>query len=339
MSLKPKLEDVAKLANVSTATVSQVMRGTGRISKETRKKVMKAAEELHYVTNGPAASMRSGLNREIGFAINQISNPFNAEVISGVSDTLEAEGFLISILDTRNDLAKQDRHIRAFIRGGRGGLLWVPALNTPSEIVDLLKTHKLPTVTFLRPTDPLSFDHLGIRNFDAMYTATTYLAELGHHNIAYLGGTDMTNIRKERIHGYTQAMKNLGLANPIVWNSEDKKLAGLDAMMALHSEHPETTAVVCNGDMVALGASHAITRMGLRPGKEFSIIGIDDIQDAAVDTPPLTTMAVNPFQLGVKLANILLERMKNPSAPITSVENAAELIVRETTGKCESNCD
>lgn len=333
MDSKPKLETVAKLAEVSTATVSQVMRGTGRISDKTRAKVLQAAEQLHYVTNGSAALMRSGQNREVGFVINQISNPFNAEVISGASDKLEGEGYLISILDARNDPAKQDRHIKAFIRGGRGGLLWVPAINTPPEIVDLLKAHKLPTVTFLRETDPLSFDHLGIRNYDATRTATTYLAELGHRNIAYLGGTDMTTIRRERIRGYQDVMIELGLGTPVVWASEDNKLAGLVALEELHRAHPETTAIVCNGDMVALGASHAITRMGLTPGKDFSIVGIDDIQDAAVDTPPLTTMANNPYLLGVRLATILLDRIRNPLAPITSAESTTTLIVRETTGK------
>ncbi|MDH3262602.1 MAG: LacI family transcriptional regulator, partial [Paracoccaceae bacterium] len=89
MTEKPKLETVAREAGVSPATVSQVMRGAGRISEETRKKVLRAAARLNYVPDGRAAAMRSGKTREIGLLIHRIANPFNAEVISGVSDMLE----------------------------------------------------------------------------------------------------------------------------------------------------------------------------------------------------------------------------------------------------------
>ena len=130
MEKKPKLAHVAQEAGVSVATASQVLRGAGRISEATRKKVLAAAERLHYVRDGRAASMRSGENREIGFAIHQIANPFNAEVISGVSDLLESEGYLVSVLDSNDDTDRQRRNLEAFIRSSRGGLLWVPAQDT-----------------------------------------------------------------------------------------------------------------------------------------------------------------------------------------------------------------
>lgn len=328
---KPTLSTVAKEAGVSIPTVSQVLRGTGRISDQTRERVLQAAQKLRYVPNSRAASMRSGENREIGFVINQLMNPFNAEVISGVVDLLEAEGYLVSIVDTRDDAKRQSRQLEAFIRHGRGGLLWVPALDTPEETFDLISRQGIPTVTFLRHLRR-DLDHVGIRNADATSAATAYLADLGHKRIAYLGGTDMTVVRKERIVGYRQTLAARGLGPDIVWNCEDNKLAGLDAMLALRHAHPDISAVVCNGDMVALGASLALVRSGLRPGKDLSVIGFDDIQDAAVATPPLTTMAVCPRNLGRRLARVLLDRIQDPGMPPTVVEISAELVVRETTG-------
>jgi len=121
------------------------------------------------------------------------------------------------------------------------------------------------------------------------------------------------------------------LEDPVVWDSDDNKMAGLNAMLALRTAHPETTAVVCNGDMVALGACHALIRIGQKPGKEVSVIGFDDIQDASAATPPLTTMAVSPYRLGRRLARLLLDRINEPDMPITVSEVSAELIVRETT--------
>ncbi|MEC9196867.1 MAG: LacI family DNA-binding transcriptional regulator [Pseudomonadota bacterium] len=331
MSGKPTLATVAKEAGVSVPTVSQVLRGTGRISEQTRDKVMAAARKLHYVTDQRAAAMRSGENREIGFVINQLMNPFNAEVVSGVVDLLEDEGYMVSIVDTRDDAARQERQLQAFIRHGRGGLLWVPAMNTPDKAFDLLAAHGIPTVTFLRHVRR-DLDHVGIRNAEATGVATNYLADLGHRHIAYLGGTDMTFVRRDRIAGYKTAMAERGLGSGLIWDSEDNKRAGLDSMTALIRAHPEITAVVCNGDVVAIGASLALTRLGLKPGKDVSVIGFDDIQDAAVATPPLTTMSVSPQKLGHRLARTLLDRIEDPQMPPTVSELAAELVVRDTTG-------
>ncbi|WP_171179608.1 LacI family DNA-binding transcriptional regulator [Ruegeria sp. HKCCD8929] len=330
MREKPTLSSVAKEAGVSVPTVSQVMRGTGRISEDTRRKVLEAAKRLHYVPNLRAASMRSGENREIGFVINQLSNPFNAEVVSGVVDLLEAEGYLVSILDMRDDAERQGRQLEAFIRNGRGGLLWVPAIDTPPETVALLKAHRMPTVTFLRSISP-DFDHVGIRNADATSTATSYLADLGHRHIAYFGGTVMTQVREERIEGYVRTLAARGLCDPVIWPSADRKGAGLEAMLNLMDAHPETTAIVCNGDMVALGACLAFDRLGMTPGREVSVIGFDDIEEASVAIPTLTTMAVSPELLGRKLAKVLLDRIRDPEMPATVSEMAARLVKRMTT--------
>lgn len=331
LSGKPTLSTVAKEAGVSIPTVSQVLRGTGRISEKTRQKVLQAAKKLRYIPDARAAAMRSGENREIGFVINQLINPFNAEVVSGAVDQLEAAGYLVSIVDTRDDAERQSRQLEAFIRHGRGGLLWVPAIETPDEAFDLLAAQAIPTVTFLRHVRR-DFDHVGIRNAEATATATTYLADLGHRRIAYLGGSHKTPVRRERVAGYRQVTAARGLGPDLIWSCEDNKLAGLEAMQALRRDHPDITAVVCNGDMVAIGASLALLRSGQTPGVDVSIIGFDDIQDAAVATPPLTTMAVSPHKLGSKLAQVLLDRIRDPEMPSTVSEVSPVLVKRETTG-------
>ncbi len=332
MAEKPKLETVAKAAGVSTATASQVMRGTGRISDKTRKKVLEAARKLHYLPDGRAASMRSGENREIGFAIHQIANPFNAEVISGVSDLLESENYLVSILDSRDDVDRQRRNIEAFIRSSRGGLLWVPAQDTPKDTCDLLVAHKIPTVTFLRRLEAASFDHVGIQNTEAVETATEHLVDLGHRHIAYIGGMANFGVRRERIAGYKRVLARHNLCAPIVWDSPDGKVSGLQAMTELREAHPEVTAVVSNGDMVALGACLALQRLGLQPGEDVSVVGFDDVQDAAFATPPLTTMAVSPYNLGRKLARVMLDRIREPDMPVTVSLVPAQHVIRDTTG-------
>ncbi len=331
MPTKPTLASVAKAAGVSIPTVSQVMRGTGRISDRTRKKVLQAAEALHYVTDSRAASMRSGENREIGFVLNQFSNPFNAEVVSGAVELLEAEGYLVSILDTRDDADRQGRQLKDIIRNGRGGLLWVPALETSDETLNLLRTHGIPTVTFLRHVSP-DFDHVGIRNAEATEAATDHLANLGHRDIAFFGGTGMNRVRTDRIAGYERAMQARSLAPPVIWACPDTKRAGMEEMLKLRAAHPDVTALVCNGDMVALGACYGLMRAGLEPGRDVSIIGFDDTEDASVAIPALSTMAVSPKRLGRKLARALLDRVKEPDMPVTVSEVSARFVARDTTG-------
>jgi LacI family transcriptional regulator len=331
MSGKPTLKTVALAAGVSVPTVSQVLRGTGRISEQTRERVLDAVSRLRYVPDSRAAAMRSGENREIGFVINRLQNPFNAEVIGGVVDLLEAEGYLVSIVDTRDDAARQSRQLDAFIRHGRGGLLWVPAMDTPEETFDLLAARSIPTVTFMRHVRR-DIDHVGVRDAEATATATSFLADLGHRKFAYLGGSSLTQVRRNRITGYENELAGRGLGSGLIWACEESKLAGLDAMVSLRKEHPDVTAIVCNGDMVALGACLGLIRLGLTPGRDVSVVGFDDVQDAAVATPPLTTMAVHPHALGRKLARVLLDRIREPDMPATVSEISAELLVRQTTG-------
>ncbi len=100
----------------------------------------------------------------------------------------------------------------------------------------------------------------------------------------------------------------------------------------MRGAHPEVTAVVCNGDMVALGACIGLMNSGLTPGREISVVGFDDIDDAALAIPPLTTMAVSPQNLGRKLARVLLDRIREPDAPPSVTEISATLKVRATTG-------
>lgn len=331
MTKKPNLKTLAQAAGVSVPTASQVMRGTGRISEETRKKVLKAAERLHYVPDGRAASMRSGEKREIGMLIHRISNPFNAEVISGVSDHLERHGYLVSILDSRDDVQHQKKNLEAFIRSSRGGLIWVPAHDTPKTTIDMLRTHSIPTVTFLRQSKFAQFDHIGLKNTEATYTATRHLIDLGHRRIVYFGGEPHSDVRQERIEGFKSAMKECGSDQHVVWDAPDDKSSGVNELHQLLKQHPHTTAVICNGDMIALGACFALQKTGKAPGKDLSIIGFDDVQDAALATPALSTISTHPYELGTLLAKTILDRIADPLQPVKTSQIETQLILRDTT--------
>lgn len=336
MHKKPNLHSVAAQAGVSVATASQVLRNTGRISEDTRRRVLRAADQLNYIRDRRAASMRSGENREIGLVIHEIANPFNAEVISGISDFLESEDYLVSVLDSQNDARREDRNLRAFIAGGRSGIIWVPTADVQKQTIGMLLTNNVPTITFLNSLPSSPFDHVGIKNAKATYEGTMHAIGLGHRKIAYFGGEGTSYVRRERMRGYCEAIAEHGLGAPIIWDCEDTKRAASEAMRKLCDAHPEVTAIMCNGDRVALGACLSLAHQNRVAGKDISVIGIDDITDAALSNPPLSTMAVCPIELGRQLAGVLIDRIKMPGQPQVYVDVAARLVSRQTTGKPQS---
>ena len=329
------LKTLAKASGVSVATASQVIRGVGRISEHTRKRVLSTAEKMNYIPDGRAISMRSGERPEIGMIIQELANPFNAEVVSGVSDYLERHGYFVSVLDARNDIERQKRNIESFIRSARGGLIWVPAHNTPSKTVELLRNYSIPTITFLRQIKGADFDHIGIKNAEGTEIATDYLINLGHTRIAYFGGDKNSDVRQDRVQGYELSLKKHSVDWKVIWASEDTKQSGVERLHDLLSAHPDVTALVCNGDMVALGACLALQSKGLKPGEDVSVIGFDNVMDAKLVTPSLTTMAVDPYKMGQILAETILKRINETESPQTTYLNNPELIIRNSVGPTE----
>ena len=332
LKTKPTLSEVAKKSGVSIPTVSQVLRETGRISEETRKKVIKAANELFYVRNNRAASMRSGDNNEIGILIHEITNPFNAEVINGLIDTFNSKKYLVSILDSQNNNEKEFLNLKNFISGGRRGIIWVPSAKIFNNSIELLKKNNVPTITFLNPILKSNFDHVGIKNFEAFFDSTNHLIKLGHKKIAYFGGIGQTYVRKQRISGYEAALKLKSLQTHIVWDCLDNKLAAFNETPTFLKKHPDVTGLVCNGDRVAIGVCQALLKLNKKIGKDISVFGMDDIVDSSLGYPRLSTVSISPYDLGRQLAVTMLNRIDYPYQPQVNLEITGKLILRETTG-------
>ena len=211
----------------------------------------------------------------------------------------------------------------------RGGLIWVPAQHTEQDSTELLLSQRIPTVTFLRSLPNHDFDHVTIENAAATREATRYLIEQGHQHIAFIGGEGEIESRTQRISGYLGAMQETKL-DTVIWSCPDSKQSGSEALPELLAEHPGVSALVCNGDMVAMGASLALSRMGKQAGKDIAIIGFDNTAEAELWTPPLSTMAVNPLGLGEQLAQTLLDRMTKPDEPVRHIHLPAQLTIRDT---------
>lgn len=331
MSNRATIVTVAQEAGVSTSTVSQVLSGSGRISTKTREKVLEAARRVNYQRDNLAAALRSKQFKEIGLLIRQIANPFNAEVIAGVTSLLETRGYLVFVLDTWDDTNRQERYLDTLLGGARGGLLWVPTLGTDEAVISHVVAQNIPTVTFLRPLPGGHFDHVGIENSAGTREATESLISLGHRNIAFLGGIGEVNVRMERIAGYSSAMKDQSAGEPVIWPCEETKRGGAEGVAQLLSHRPDITAIVCNGDVVAMGATLGLARVGKSAGKDISIVGFDGTEEAELWTPALSTVTVDTFGLGETLAQTLLDRIAEPDSPKRLINVPVKLVLREST--------
>ncbi|MER8608081.1 LacI family DNA-binding transcriptional regulator [Mesorhizobium sp. M1233] len=325
--------DVAKKAGVSVASASQALRGAGRISVGTRESIKAAAQALNYVPNKHATSLRSGMTREIGLLVQDVSNPFNAELTAGVASVFEETSHLIYLLDAVENVDRQQRLIESIVQSGVCGLLWHPARATPETTVDFVKEAQLPTVTALRSFPGEPFDHVGVNDFQSSQDAARHLISRGHRHVGFLGGQEGVLDRSTQFAGYISALYEAGIevdrdyCEPC---ATDKRSAR-NAMLNLLNRAPQLTSVMCYNDVVAFGAMFALASEGKVVGKDFAVVGCDDIADAALSIPSLTTVAVSPYKVGIELARALLVRLDEPERDHRSLILGTSVVVRDST--------
>ena len=310
------------------------MRGIGRFSDETREKIKAAAVEINYVPNKKAANLRSGKVSEVGLLIQDVSNPFNAELTSGVVRVLEQAEHLVYLLDADEDTTRQHRLVQSIIETGVCGLIWHPAVQTHSETIDLIKRADLVTTTALRPIENEGFDYVGVNDYQVSKEACSHLVENGHTQIGFLGGQTGAIESSTQFAGYAAALDAAGIK--LNWDycfpcHADKKSA-FQGMSKLLKASPELTAVVCYNDVVAFGAYYSLLGTERIVGKDFALVGCDDIEDATLMTPSLSTVSVSPKTIGQNLAETLLKRLKQPRRKLQTIELEPSLIIRGSSG-------
>jgi LacI family transcriptional regulator len=330
---KVNINDVADAAGVSRATVSQVLRETGRISAETRLHVLGVMQKLGYVYNRAAANLRAGSSRTIGIAITDLKNPFFAEFTSGATNVLEAAGYLSLLVDIHDDRARQQRFVTMLSENMVAGALLVPATGTKPRDVAAWLPGLPPTVALLRRSAVGALDFVGVDNRTGMAEATGHLLGLGHRAIGYVGGLAGSQSRADRRLGWRDALEEAGIAAPETWEEpcEATFAAGSAAIARLLLRVPELTAVVCHQDVVAYGVSIGLRTLGLMPGRDLSVMGFDDLESARDWDPPLSTMSVTPAALGAEAARQLLQRIADPSASLRTTILRPRVIARAST--------
>ena len=321
--------DVASAAGVSKSTVSLVLKGSPLIKEETAAKVREVAAKIGYVYNRRAAEMRSQSSNVIGVVINDLMNPFFAEVLVGIERKLVEAGFITLMAHTSESVELQAKVMQSMREQHAAGIVLCPALGTPATLVKQVQAWGIPLVVMVRSLGKGSYDYAGSDNALGTFMATNHLLEKGHRRIGFLGGQSGA-VFEDRLEGYRAAMKKHRLKEDpeLLCAALPTRQGGYDALQRLLDVKPRATAAVCYNDITAFGALAALGERGIAVGRDFAIMGFDGLLDTAHSNPPLSTVDIRPRALGEAAASLMLERLSKPDTDRLRYVATPELLLR-----------
>ncbi|MDZ4133970.1 MAG: substrate-binding domain-containing protein, partial [Paracoccaceae bacterium] len=266
----------------------------------------------------------------IGLVISEITNPFYAEMVAGIDAVLDRCDRIAFIANTDESITRQDRFIQRIREQGVDGIILTAAEGTGAEVIERLRSWRMPCVQALRQVSGNDADYVGPDYRMGLGLAVQHLVNLGHRRIAYIGGARKTSATRERMAGFRESMARHGIEpGPIVPCIATREY-GARAIRDLLATQEPPTAAVCYNDITAFGVIHGLLELGRKPGQDFGVIGFDNIAEAALGRPALTTVAIEPQQIGEQAATLLLRRIENPDGGAERIILPPRLIIRDT---------
>jgi LacI family transcriptional regulator len=324
------LQAIAERLSVSTATVSLALRGNSVVAEATRERVRRVAEEMGYVYNRSAASLRTDRSQIVAVGIHDVTNPYFAELLGVLDEQVGEVGRSLLLGTYGESRERQQRVLRTLKEYRPDGIVFCPADGSLLEDFVSLAASRIPAVQIARYVEGLAFDFVGCDDCGAIGLGIDHLVELGHRRIAMIGGSERTSTGRDRLRGYREALSRHGLQydRALVQTGHGTRDHGMRAIGAVLQADPKPTAAVCFSDLVAFGAMLGLRHAGLEAGQDFSIVGCDDVAEAALWFPALTTLRLKPRDLGRHAAAFLHSRIANPALPPRRLVLPAELVVR-----------
>jgi LacI family transcriptional regulator, galactose operon repressor len=324
--------DVARTAGVSHATVSRVVNGRLNVRDETRRKVERAMQDLGYVAHVSARALARGRTQVIGLLAHEVDTPFFTAVIGGVDQQASAEGYDFLLCTTHARREKEAQYVARLSHGMVDGLLIVLPSGLP-DYVEQLRAAEFPFVLIDYDDDAPGCGVVNASNRRGTREAIRYLIGIGHRRIGFITGRDKVGATVERLAGYREGMAAAGLEvrpDDIV-HGDFLEARGHAAGIELLDRPDRPTAIFASSDMAAFGVLRAAEDLGIEVPGELSVVGFDDIPEAARVTPALTTVRQPLREMGRVAVNQLLARLGEPGRAPSRVVLDTELIVRGST--------
>lgn len=327
--------EIAKRAGVCKATVSRAISNPSRVSEKTRQRVMKVVDELGYAPNQLAASLRQGRSRNIAVMLPDITNPYFMPIVRGIESVALAKGYSVIINDTQ-DNPKLEREFASKIRARQIDGIITNSQRIPFDIDPALDIAQQlpPMVNTSEFCNTQGVHRVGVDNQAIGTMATQHLIDLGHRRIAVIAGPAMLDSTQKREAGFRLVLQksNIKVDNKLIYYGNYSAESGVEGVKALMQGKHRPSAIFCFGDLVALGALHALRELEYNVPDDVSVISVDGIALAKYSAPPLTTVAQPLEKIGQTCVKVLLELIegKQSSQQVQLLEH--ELILRRSTG-------
>ena len=331
------IKDVARQAKVSIATVSRVLNDTGYVSEELEQRVRDAISALGYKPNVVARHLRRSESLTLGMLIPDSSNPFFAEVAKGVEDLCFERGYTVVLCNTDEQASKAAAYFTTLFQHRVAGFILLSPAGLREHIQHLLD-EGIPVVLADRPLPDLRIDSVVSDNYGGARDAVRHLLELGHRRIGFIVGAGELDTIRSRWRGAEEAMHDAGIdIDPelVIRQGDYFPQAGHSAADALLSRADPPSAIFAFNDLMAFGVLNYAQAHGIAVPEQLSVVGFDDIAMAAYSVPSLTTIAQPKYELGKKVAGMLLDRIAGDEQPPVSLTLPTTLMVRKSTSPLE----
>ncbi|MCF6092790.1 LacI family transcriptional regulator [Microaerobacter geothermalis] len=313
--MKPTIKDVAKLANVSIATVSRVINNSPLVTEETKRLVHRAIRELGYEPNALARGLVNRKTNTIGVLIPDVSNFFFSEVFKGMEDAAHQFGINVIICNTDMSKDRMLKYIKFLKEKQVDGVIFTSEPVTEEYRASFISLG-VPVVLISTSDEEGTFSSVKVDDYQAAYDGVSYLISKGHTQIGMISGSfDDPIAGLPRYEGYKQAIADHGIpfSQDLVVTGNYRYEGGLESMKKLILLNPTMTAVFAASDEMAIGAMAAIQHLNKRVPEDISVLGFDNVKIAQMSFPGLTTVAQPLHQLGRRGVELLVESIDDPN--------------------------
>lgn len=329
---KVRIEEVAKVAGVSAATVSRVLNQTAIVSEDLRGRVEATAKKLGYVAHGAARALASRRSRAMGAIVPTLTNTIFSDAIEAFQQRLHAADYTMLLATFDYDADREYRSVRTMIERGVDGLMLVGVAHD-ERLYALLKSAGIAFVQTWAPAKASPHPTIGYDNAALARLVVDHLVGLGHRDIAAVTGQTEHNDRVvARVAGLRAALRRHRLTLPAshIASTRYRIEAAREAFRELQSRGIQPTAIIANNDLVAMGLLMEAQAQGIRVPRNLSIVGVGDLELVGHLQPPLTTVRTPKRRIGTMAAEYLLARIEGQDFSIPA-ELPLELVVRGTT--------
>ena len=331
-----KIEDVARAAGVSVATVSRVLNEQGGVLPQTQERVRKAVEALHYEPNLSARNLRRNESRIILILAPNFSNPYYSNVLSGICDVSRNLGYSTLIYNTYDSNALDEPLVTSLFQKNRADGMITLAVNKDDRWLAKY-AGKYPLVQCSEYVEDAALPHISVDNRLAASESVAQLIAQGHTRIGIVTSANRYLSSENRLRGYRDALDAAGIAKDdalIAYASTDYSFAsGKQAARDLLSLPEPPSAIFCVSDILALGVIAAAGKMGLQVPWDLSVTGFDDVDYTTMFHPYLTTVAVPCYELGRSSMLLLYDHIQQKPGAQQAVYLPHQLVQRETTAQ------